>query len=98
MRRPDGSNIDRLSYYITLLIFIHLLINPRGVCVYVYKQGPCTGEDVFVFFTRGPCSDVGDTVGHREGSAPEGFVWFCCCCWRRWCWSLGRRRGLNLGV
>lgn len=55
MRRPDGSNIDHLSYYIRLLIFIKLLINPRGVCVYVYKQGPCTGEDVFfvLFFLPG---------------------------------------------
>lgn len=49
MRRPDRSNIDRLSYYISLFIFIHLLIHPRCVCVYEYKQGPCTGEDVFVF-------------------------------------------------
>lgn len=98
MRRPDGSDIDRLSYYIRLFIFIHLVINHQDLCVYAYKQGPCTGEDVLVFVTRGPCSGVGGAVGHREGSAPEGFVWFCCCCWSRWCWSLWRRCGLNLSV
>lgn len=64
----------------------------RWVCFVTW--GRCS----VCFVTWGRCSGAGDAAGRPAGSAPAGWVWFCWCWRKRWCWNPWRMHGLSPGV